>query len=205
MFNLLVILFPLLLTSGPAEGPKPAGVGVGQAAVAFNLPNIDGKSVSLADYSSAKGVIVVFTCNHCPYSVKYEDRIVALDKKYKSLGYPVVAINPNDATAYPDDSFDKMKVRAKEKGFTFPYLHDESQAIAKAYGALRTPHVYVLQREGTAFTVRYIGAIDNDTEAKNITEKYVEKAVDALLTGQTVAMAETKAIGCTIKWKKAAQ
>lgn len=206
MYNLLLVLFPLLLASAPAEAPKPvAGIGVGQAAAAFNLPNIDGKSVSLTDYSSAKGVIVVFTCNHCPYSVKYEDRIIALDKKYKSQGYPVVAINPNDATAYPDDSYDKMKVRAKEKGFTFPYLHDESQAIAKTYGALRTPHVYVLQREGSAFTVRYIGAIDNDTEAKNITDKYVEQAVDALLAGKPVATAETKAIGCTIKWKKAAQ
>lgn len=206
MYNLLLVLFPLLLASAPAEAPKPvAGISVGQAAAAFNLPNIDGKSVSLADFGSAKGVIVVFTCNHCPYSVKYEDRIIALDKKYKSLGYPVVAINPNDATAYPDDSYDKMKERAKEKGFTFPYLHDESQSIAKTYGALRTPHVYVLQREGSAFTVRYIGAIDNDTEAKNITDKYVEQAVDALLAGKPVATAETKAIGCTIKWKKAAQ
>jgi len=201
MNPLIFFLFPLLMIGGTT--PKPSGLAVGAAAVPFSLLNIDGKKVALADYATSKGVILVFTCNHCPYAVKYEDRVIALDKKYKSLGYPVVAINPNDAETYREDSYDNMKARGMNKGFTFPYLVDETQEIAKAYGAQRTPHVYILQREGNAFTVRYIGAIDNDTEGTNITTKYVEGAVDALLAGQPVPTAETKAIGCTIKWKGA--
>ncbi len=209
MHSLLVIFLGLLFAGAPDAPVAPAGLTVGADAVAFSLKNIDGKTVALADYASSKGVILVFTCNHCPYAKKYEDRIVALDKTAKAQGYPVVAINPNDATAYPEDSFDNMKVRAKEKGFTFPYLHDESQAIAKAYGAAKTPHVYLLQREGQGasakFVVRYIGAIDNDTEGTNVTTRYVEAAIAELQAGKAVSTTETKAIGCSIKWKKSAQ
>lgn len=179
------------------------GYKVGDKAIDFHLKNTNDKEVSLNDFKSAKGFIVIFTCNHCPYSVAYEDRIVALDKKYASLGYPVVAINPNDAAAYPDDSFEAMKVRAKEKSFTFPYLRDESQQIAKTYGATRTPHVYVLKKEGKDLAVKYIGAIDdNSQDATLVKEKYVETAVDGLLKGEEVKTNFTKAIGCTIKWKK---
>ena len=210
MHILSLVLVSLLALSGPDRPvAAPAGLTVGAEAVPFALKNIDGKTVALADYASAEGVIVIFTCNHCPYAKKYEDRIVALDKAYRPQGYPVVAINPNDAGAYPEDSYDNMKVRAREKGFTFPYLHDESQAIARAYGATKTPHIYLLQRSGSGrsatFTVRYIGALDNDTEGTNITTRYVEAAVAELKAGQAVTTAETKAIGCSIKWKKAAQ
>jgi thiol-disulfide isomerase/thioredoxin len=158
----------------------------------------------LADYKSAKGFIVVFTCNHCPYAIAYEDRIEELDKKYASKGYPVIAINPNDAVSYPDDSFENMKVRAKQKGFTFPYLYDETQATAKIYGAQRTPHVYLLQKSGSDLIVKYVGAIDdNSQDAKAVKVKYLENAVDELLSGKDVSAKETKAIGCSIKWKKA--
>jgi peroxiredoxin len=188
-----------LMAAGPGPGYKP-----GDKAIDFNLKNIDGQMMSLKSMESAKGFIVVFTCNHCPFSVKYEDRIIALDKKYKSMGYPVVAINPNDKTKEPDDSFDKMVVRAKEKGFSFPYLYDESQAIASAYGASRTPHVYVLRKAGSDLVVEYIGAIDdNANDAVSAKNKYVEQAVDELLAGKKVSMGFTKAIGCTIKWKDA--
>lgn len=179
------------------------GYKVGDKAIDFKLKNIDDKQVSLADYKEAKGFIVVFTCNHCPYAVKYEDRINGLDKKYAALGYPVIAINPNDASQYPDDDFASMQKRAQEKSFSFPYLVDESQEIAKTYGATKTPHVYVLKKEKKDLIVKYIGAIDDNTDnADAVKEKYVEQAVDALLAGKNVKTSSTKAIGCGIKWKK---
>jgi len=180
-----------------------AGYKVGDKATDFSLKNVDDKMVTLADYKDAKGFIIVFTCNHCPFSIKYEDRIIALDKKFKTKGYPVVAINPNDAVAHPEDDFENMKKRAKEKKFTFPYLRDETQQIATAYGAARTPHVFVLQKEAGALVVKYIGAIDDNSDSeKEVKEKYVESAVQALLAGKPVSPDYTKAIGCTIKWKK---
>ncbi|WP_291275953.1 thioredoxin family protein [Flavobacterium sp.] len=189
------IVFASFITDG--------GYQIGDKAIDFKLKNIDDKTFSLADKKDAKGFIVVFTCNHCPYAMKYEDRIIALNNKYSKLGYPVVAINPNDAVAYPDDSFANMKKRAKEKSFTFPYLVDETQEIAKTYGASKTPHVFVLKKENADLIVKYIGAIDDNTDnASAVTVKYVEQAVDALLAGKEVPTTTTKAIGCGIKWKK---
>lgn len=180
-----------------------SGYQVGDEATDFKLKNIDGKMVSLSDYKSAKGFIVVFTCNHCPYAKKYEDRIVALDKMYKSKGYPVIAINPNDATVQPQDGFEEMKTRAKEKGFTFPYLVDEGQKIYPIYGATKTPHVYILKKENGKNIVKYIGAIDNNYENPNdVSEFYVQDAVNQLLKNEKVKTEKTVAIGCTIKVKK---
>jgi peroxiredoxin len=179
-----------------------SGYKVGDKARDFSLKNINGKNVSLADYTTAKGFIVVFTCNHCPYAIAYQDRINALNKKYASLDYPVIAINPNDSTAEPIDSYSNMQVRAKEKGFTFPYLLDGTQEIAHTYGAAHTPHVYILQKEKGTLIVKYIGAIDDNTsDPSAVKQKYAELAVDALLAGKEVAINTTKAIGCTIKWK----
>ncbi|MBY0426401.1 MAG: thioredoxin family protein [Cytophagales bacterium] len=199
-----VLASAVLLNSFVPKGDSPTGYKVGDKASDFSLKNIDGKNVALADFISAKGVILIFTCNHCPFSVAYENRIVALDKQYASQGYPVVAINPNDAVAYPDDSYSNMITRAKQKGFTFPYLVDESQAIARTYGAAKTPHVFVLQKSGVDFVVKYIGAIDDNTnEPSAVKQKYVEDAVNALLKGEEVKTTFTKAIGCGVKWKKA--
>ncbi|MCS6795564.1 MAG: thioredoxin family protein [Raineya sp.] len=197
---LLFVLAVIFVSNKPAgDGYKP-----GDKARDFSLKNIDGKMVSLATLPEAtKGAIVIFTCNHCPFSKMYEDRIIALDAKYKPKGYPVVAINPNDPARVPDDSFEKMIERAKEKGFTFPYLIDETQEIAKTYGATNTPHVFVLEKQGKDFIVRYIGAIDdNAKDASQVKERYVEQAVDNLLAGKKVSKAQVKAIGCTIKWKQ---
>lgn len=178
------------------------GYSVGDEATDFKLKNVDDKVVSLADYKSAKGFIVVFTCNHCPYAVAYEDRIIALDKKYKSLGYPVIAINPNDPAAQPQDGVEQMKTRAKQKGFTFPYLFDEGQKIYPKYGAEKTPHVYILKKTGSKYIVKYIGAIDNNHKnAAEANEKYVEAALNSLLEGKDPAVSKTVAIGCTIKVK----
>lgn len=178
----------------------PSGYEIGSIATDFSLKNVNDKMVSLKDFKEAKGFIVIFTCNHCPYAVAYEDRIIDLDKKYKKLGYPVIAINPNNPEKQKDDSFDKMKVRAKEKGFTFPYLNDDGQKIYPQYGATKTPHVYILQKTDKGNVVQYIGAIDdNHSDASAVKQKYVEEAVDALLKNQEVKVKTTKAIGCSIK------
>jgi len=185
-------------------GSSDDGYKIGDTIKDFKLKNIDGRFVSLSDYDEAKGFIVVFTCNTCPYAKLYESRIIALDKKYKGQGYPVLAINPNDVNKQPGDSFDEMKKRAKEKGFTFPYLYDESQKVASDFGATRTPHIYVLSKESGNHKVKYIGAIDdNHRDASQVNKTYVEDAVDALLSGKDIETTFTKAIGCTIKWKEA--
>lgn len=179
---------------------------IGETAPSFNLKNIDGEMVSLDDYMAdedVNGVIVIFTCNHCPYSKLYEDRIVALDKQFKPQGYPVVAINPNDPTAYPEDDFKGMQKRAKEKGFTFPYLVDETQEIAAAYSATRTPHTYLLQKDDDRFEVVYVGAIDDSPkDAESVEAMYVNDAIQNAVEGTRVETNYTKAIGCSIKWKK---
>lgn len=182
---------------------ETTGYKVGDMATDFNLRNVDGKMVKLADYKKAKGFIVVFTCNHCPFSQAYEQRIINLHNKYAAKGYPVIAINPNDAKREPEDSYAKMQELAKTKKYPFVYLHDETQQIAKTYGATRTPHVFILQKNKGGNKVAYIGAIDDNYEdEKAATEKYVEGAVNALLNGKAVSKTSTKAIGCTIKWKK---
>lgn len=182
---------------------EETGVSVGDSAPAFMLKNVDGKNVALSDYTSVKGAIIVFTCNHCPYSVKYEDRIIALHQQFAPKGYPVIAINPNDPITVPDDSYDQMIVRAREKKFPFVYLVDETQQIAKAYGAKRTPHVYVVTNTKDGSKVAYIGAIDDNAADASAAETFfVRDAVTALLAGNLPATPLTKAIGCTIKWKK---
>ena len=176
------------------------GYKIGDVATDFNLKNVDGKMVSLSDYSDAKGFIVIFTCNTCPYSVAYEDRIIALDAKYKDNGYPVIAINPNNPNSSSGDSYELMKKRAGEKGFTFPYLYDDVQKVYSIYGATRTPHVFVLNKENNALKVVYIGTIDNNShDASAVTTRYVEDAVDALIEGKLPETTITKAIGCGIK------
>jgi len=198
-------IFAFVLLAGLASAftyktAVAAGYKVGDIATDFSLKNIDGKKVSLKDFKEAKGYIVIFTCNHCPYAQAYEDRIVALDKKYKKMGYPVIAINPNNPEKQKDDSFELMKVKAKEKGFTFPYLFDEGQKIYPQYGATKTPHVYILQKTVKGNVVKYIGAIDdNYGDEKAVKTKYAENAVDALLKNKEVSVKETKAIGCSIK------
>lgn len=179
------------------------GYEIGDEATDFKLKNVDGKMVSLSDFKTAKGFIVVFTCNHCPYAKKYEDRIIELDKKYKSQGYPVIAINPNDPSVQPEDGYQKMIERAKQKGFTFPYLVDEGQKIFPQYGATKTPHVFLLQKEDGKNIVKYIGAIDNNYENPNdVSEYYVQDAVNALIKNEPIKMTKTVAIGCTVKVKK---
>lgn len=198
MKNLSLLIFSLFIGLSLMAG----GYEVGDKATDFKLKDVDGTYVSLSDYEDANGFIVIFTCNHCPYSVAYEDRIIEIDKKYKNKGYPVIAINPNDPDLYPSDSYENMKVRAKEKGFTFPYLFDDGQEIYPQYGAKRTPHVFLLDKSGSDYIVKYIGAIDdNYADADAVEKPYLEDAIDALMAGNDPDPDFTKAIGCTIKTK----
>ncbi len=179
---------------------ESTGYKVGDMATDFSLENIDGKMVSLKDYKDAKGFIVIFTCNTCPYAVAYEDRIIALDKKYAEKGFPVIAIMPNNTEVKPKDNMEAMRARAKAKGFTFPYLMDEGQKIYPQYGATKTPHVYILLKTLDGNQVQYIGAIDdNYQDAKAVNQKYAEDAVDSLLSGKPIKETQTRAIGCSIK------
>lgn len=178
------------------------GYQIGDVVADFSLMNVDGQHVSLADYPDAKGFIVVFTCNTCPVAVAYEDRIIELDAQFKPQGYPVIAINPNDAGTAPKESHEEMKKRAGDKGFTFPYLLDPDHLITKRFAATRTPHAFVLQNTGSGSVLQYIGAIDDDSNGGNPDTKFVEEAIAALKAGSTPDPSFTKAVGCTIKWKK---
>jgi peroxiredoxin len=181
--------------------PIKNGYSVGDTVSDFSLKNVDGKNVSLSSFKNNKGIIVVFDCNTCPISNAYNSRIIALSEKYEDT-FPLVAINANDPDQSPGDSFDEMVSYAKYKGYNFPYLVDETQEIAKAFGATNTPHVFVLNRSGSTYKVAYIGAIDDNTRsASGATKKYVESAIDALLDGKSVSIEKTKAVGCGIKWK----
>ncbi len=174
----------------------------GDKAPDFKLKNIDNQWVSLNDYADQKGVIVVFTCNHCPYAKLYEARLVALQKEFGPKQFPVVAINPNDSTIVAEDSFSKMVSNAAEKKFNFPYLLDDVQ-LFKKYGATRTPHIYLLKNEGKHFSVAYIGAIDdNAQDANDVETQYLSNAIQSLIKGNKPELAETKAVGCTIKFHK---
>ena len=180
--------------------PVTDGLKVGDKAPDFKLQNaIDNSWVSLSEMKDVKGYIVIFTCNTCPYAVMYEDRIIDLHNAYASKGYPVVAVMPNDTDLKPGDNLEAMKARAEEKGFPFPYLIDAKQEVFPAYGATRTPHVFLLDKE---MTVRYIGAIDNNPQdAAAADEHYVADAIAALEDGKSPDPDFTKAIGCTIKVK----
>ena len=198
--KVLSLIVILTVVSAFTVKPDTDGYKVGDLATDFSLENIDGKLVSLSDYIDAKGFIVIFTCNTCPYAVAYEDRIVALDKKYASKGYPVIAIMPNNTDVKPGDNMEAMKARARAKGFTFPYLMDKEQKIYPQYGATKTPHVYILEKTRKGNEVKYIGAIDdNYKDSALVTTKYVEDVVDTLLDGGDVKVKETRAIGCSIK------
>lgn len=198
----LLLIASVLLASGLNAGE---GYKVGDKAASFKLKNTDGKMVSLSDFSDAKGFVVVFTCNHCPYAKAYQDRLIEIDKQFKKMGYPVIAVNPNDPEVEPGDSYEAMVTRAREKGYTFPYLFDEKQAVNKNYGATKTPHVFLLQKNNNGeLIVKYIGAIDdNYQDASAVKTPYLKNALEALLKGKDPEPDFTKAIGCSVKVKPA--
>ncbi|SDR96104.1 Peroxiredoxin [Polaribacter sp. KT25b] len=173
------------------------GYQIGEVATDFKLKNVDKKMFSLSDIKKAKGYIVVFTCNECPFAKMYEDRLIELHNKYAPKGYAVVAINPNVSEDNKKENFESMQKRAKEKKFPFVYLADEKHEVFPKYGAVRTPHVFLLDSERK---VQYIGTIDdNARSAEAVKVKYLENAIDALIKGKKPAVNFTKAIGCPVK------
>jgi len=192
----LVSMFWLMAATFPVHN----GYHVGDTAEDFKLINVSGDFVSLSDYKDVKGYVVVFTCNTCPYSVMYEDRLIELHNRTADKGFPVIAINPNDPAVRPGDNFASMQERHKEKAFPFVYLFDDGQKVYPKFGATKTPHVYILDNNRK---VRYIGAIDDSAkDPAGVSVNYVDAAVDAIIAGKNPTPETTKAIGCSIKVKK---
>jgi peroxiredoxin len=167
-------------------------------APAFDLPGVDGQQHSLDDYADKPALAVVWSCNHCPYVQAWEGRMIALQREFGDRGFQLVAISSNDADNYPEDSFDSMKARAEQQGFNFDYLYDEDQSVLNAYGAERTPEVFLLDGERRLV---YHGAIDDSRDEEGVTQEYLRDAIEAVLAGESPAMDETPAVGCTVKRK----
>ncbi len=172
---------------------------VGDPAIPFRLPGVDGREHALEDYADREAVVVIFSANHCPYVRAWEDRMVALQREYAPRGVQFLVISSNDPAQYPEDGFDRMKERAQEKGYNFPYLFDETQEVARAYGAQRTPEVFVFDRHRR---LRYHGAIDDNYEDPGkVRRHYLREALEAVLAGGEPEVFETPPVGCTIKWR----
>jgi glutathione peroxidase-family protein len=202
--TILTVIASAIVCGLLSFAPAGSSYKIGDSVADFTIKNpMTGKPVSLYSLPGAtKGAIVVFTCNHCPFAKKYEQRIIDLDKKYASKGFPVLAICPNDPSKAPEDAPNLLASRAKEKGYTFPYAFDGTQEVAKAFGAAKTPHAFLVSKEGGKWVLKYMGAIDDNTdEPQNVKNPYLSNAIDAVLSGKPVAVTETKSIGCTIKWK----
>jgi peroxiredoxin len=183
-------------TSPPTVGS--GGLPVGSPAIDFDLKGVDGKNRSLKSFADKKVLVVVFSCNHCPYVQAYEHRMVQLQKDYASKGVALVAINSNDETGYPEDSYSNMIKRAKDRGFNFPYLRDETQEIARKYGAICTPHVFAFDQQRR---LQYKGKIDDNRNPDLVKTKDLRDALDAILGGRSPTVQETRPFGCSVKWK----
>lgn len=196
----------IALVAGLSTAATAGELAIGSAAPDFKLRNVDGKEWTLSqaatatDGKPAKATVVVFTCNHCPFAKAYEPVLLDMAKAYAGKPVSFVFINPNDPQVAPEDSYEKMQQRAKEKGYPFPYLFDATQETAKAYGALVTPHVYLLDAERV---LRYRGRVNDNKDPSAVKSHDLVAAIDALLAGKPVETAETKAFGCSVKWRKA--
>ena len=172
---------------------------IGSSLPAFSLKGADGKTYDTEFFKDKKALVIIFSCNHCPYVQAYEDRIITIQNDYAGKGVAVMAINSNDDIQYGEDSFENMIKRSNEKGFNFPYLRDESQEIAKKFDASHTPEIFVF---GEKRELRYHGKIDDNwKEPDRVKSKYLQDALDELLAGKEISVPETFSIGCTIKWK----
>ena len=173
---------------------------IGSSAPDFNMTGIDGKKYSLNSFADKKVLIVIFSCNHCPYVQAYEDRIKQIQSDYATKGVSVVAINSNEDKGYPEDSFENMKKRAAEQNFNFLYLRDEDQSIARAYDSTHTPEIFLFDENRK---LAFHGKIDDNwQEPSKVQNHYLRNALDELLAGKEISVPETFTIGCTIKWKK---
>ncbi len=194
-------LRPCILGSFMSSSPTTlgsVGLALGSPAVDFHLKAVDGKSYSLRDFADRRALVMAFSCNHCPYVQAYEDRMVRMQRDYSVKGVTLVAINSNDDHDYPEDSFENMIRRAKDKGFNFPYLRDETQDIARKYGAICTPHVFAFDVHRT---LQYKGRIDDNRNAADVKTHDLTNALDAMLAGRKPSVQETRPFGCSVKWK----
>jgi len=196
MKNYIILLLAVVSLSATAQINT---LTAGSKAPDIKLKNVDGKLASFGDYPKAKGFVIVFTCNTCPYAQAYEQRIIALNSISTPLGYPVIAVNPNDPEISKGDSFDKMQERATAKKYTFPYLFDLGQKITNLYGAAKTPHLFLARKTDKGLIIEYTGALDDDPqEARASRTHYVEDAIKSLNAGKSLTVSSTKAIGCTV-------
>lgn len=197
----IFVLFVVAVASTFFTNRFSSGYTVGDVVKDFEAINVDGKMVGISHFPGAEGYVVVFTCNSCPVAQAYEDRIIKLAASLYDQKWPLIAINSNDKGMSPGDSYDKMKERAKNKKYTFPYLYDESQAILNQFGASKTPHFYLLDKSKK---IRYIGAMDDNSEdASSVTKKYIEDAIAAIKIGKEPNPSFTRAVGCSIKKRTA--
>lgn len=174
---------------------------LGSQAPDFSLPGVDGITYSLASFARSRALVVAFMCNHCPYVIAVQDRINALAKEYAAKGVALIGINPNDAKKYPADNFDAMKARAKELGYVFPYVRDDSQEVARAFGAVCTPDFFVYANESGKFLLRYAGRLDDNWKDPNaVMKRELAQALDAILSGRVPSSEQTPSMGCSIKW-----
>ena len=176
-----------------------ANISIGDSAIAFNLPGTDGGRYSLGSFRESKALAVIFSCVHCPYVLAWEDRLIELQKEFADRSVAFVLVNANDAVKYPQDSFDNMKKHAADKDYPFPFLHDETQEVARAYGAERTPEIFLFDSERR---LAYHGVVDDNYEAPaSVTGTYFRDAIEAVLVGKPAPTPWVAPKGCTIKWK----
>ncbi len=198
------IIIPILFGLFFANLSFAEGYEVGDKVSSFYLGKLDDKMVSMNDFKDAKALVVIFTNNHCSISIDYEKTIIKLDKKYKKMGVPFIAINPSNPKVYPRESYADMLNRAKKAGFTFPYIPDTEQKVAKQFGAVKMPQAFLLEKVGDDFIVRYIGQIDPVTDygAKDENLKVLSNAIEAVLEGNQPDPSYTKPGGCKIDYTK---
>jgi thiol-disulfide isomerase/thioredoxin len=200
--KLAILISAILLVPAISNGQTPYKAG--DIAADFQLKNVRGEMVSLLKINDAKGFIVTFWCNTCPVVKKYEARLINLHKEFSDKGFPVIAINSNDMQVSPGDSYAEMQKKAMNMAYKFEYLYDESQDVARTFGATNTPHVYLLVKKDGMLVVQYVGAIDNNSDDASAADKhYLRDAVNSLLKGEQIAVKGTRAVGCSLKWKKA--
>ncbi len=192
--GLSVALVASLAVAGSAFG---LNIGDKAPSTTVKMKNVDGSDVTIADVAGKQGTLVVFSCNHCPFVKAWQGRIASVGNAAKAKGLGVIIINSNDPTEYPEDSYAEMQKRSKELGFTFPYVVDATSDVARAFGATRTPEAFLFDKDGKLV---YHGAIDDSKEADQVTKHFLQDAIDAALAGKAVPVAETKFVGCGIKF-----
>lgn len=195
---LIIAITPLLLSSGKRDKQVSA---IGKEVQHFSLPGADGKIISTGSYAHAKGFIIVFTCNHCPFAKLYTARLNALNTKYKKLGVPLLAINPMDTLVYEDEGIGNMRKWARSQRYNFPYLQDGAQSVAKMFYAQHTPQAYVIWKEKEKWIIKYSGAIDDNGQHPELAKPFAGNAVDELLQGKQPSTAETVSLGCSINYR----